>query len=55
MFLETGSSSKPQTANEVWSLAKWAEVYEESVAQLANRFKEVSKNNGILTWDKVFS
>lgn len=50
--LEPGSSREPEP-NVCWASSKWAKTFKNSVIELFERYKEVTKNNGVLTWDKV--
>lgn len=50
--LGLGGSRPKLDTNEQWSPAKWAEVFEDSLQELAKEFEAAAKENRVLVWDK---
>lgn len=47
-----GSAAPSRDTSTQWSISRWAEVFEESTQQLAQLYREASKQGRLLVWDK---
>jgi ubiquitin-like 1-activating enzyme E1 B len=53
IFIGLGGSAAPSNDSSIqWSITRWAEVFEETIMELAQRYQDASKEGRVLIWDK---